>query len=84
MIGAVASGMDAVTHTILQLNVADEQRGRAMGIWMMGVGFGPVGYLAVGAVASLLGAPFAVSINGALMIVAFIVLLLFVPRLRRV
>ncbi|MBA7606684.1 Enterobactin exporter EntS [subsurface metagenome] len=84
MIGAMASGMDAMGHTMLQLNVADEQRGRAMGIWMMSIGFGPVGSLTIGAVASLLGAPLAVTINGTSLIIAFIAILLFVPRIRRI
>ena len=84
MIGAMASGMDAMGHTMLQLNVTDEQRGRAMGIWIMSIGFGPVGHLTIGAVASLLGAPLAVTINGSIIIVVFFILLAFASRLRRI
>ena len=84
IVGAMAAGMDAMGHTILQLNVADEQRGRAMGVWMMSIGIGPVGSITVGIVASLLSAPLAVTINGTLIVITFGLLLLFVPRLRRV
>ncbi len=84
IIGAITAGMDAMGHTILLLNVSEEQRGRAMGVWMTGIGFGPVGSIAIGAVASLLGAPAAVTINGTLMIVAFILIIVLVPRLRRI
>ena len=84
MIGDVSSEMDAMGHTILQLNVADEQRGRVMGIWMTSIGFGPVGHIMIGTVTALLGAQLAVSINGILMIAIFFLLIAFVPRLRKV
>ncbi|MFC2034221.1 MFS transporter [Chloroflexota bacterium] len=84
MLGFTSSAMDAMGQTMLQLNVSDEQRGRAMGIWEMSIGFGPIGSLTVGAIASLLGAPLAVTFNGTALIVVFIILLLFVPRIRRV
>ena len=83
VIGAMAGAFDAVQHTMLQLNVTEEQRGRAMGIWHMSVGFGPVGSLLIGAVASAIGAQLAVTINGAAIAVVFVLLVLFVPRLRQ-
>jgi len=84
LIGIMASGMDAVGHTILILSVPENQRGRAMGVWMMSIGFGPIGSITIGAVASALGAPTAVTINGSLIIFAFCILLFFVPRIRRI
>jgi MFS family permease len=84
IVGAMAAGMDTMGQTILLLNVSDEQRGRAMGIWMMSIGFGPIGSITIGAVASLLSASLAVTINGTLLIIAFCFLLLFASRLRRV
>ena len=84
IIGAVSSGMDAMGHTMLQLNVSDEQRGRAMGIWMMSIGFGSVGHLAAGAVAAALSAPTALTINGNAIVLIFLILVVFVPKLRRV
>ncbi|MFC2034174.1 MFS transporter [Chloroflexota bacterium] len=84
MLGFTSSAMDAMGHTILQLNVSDEQRGRAMGLWMMSIGFGPIGSLTIGGIASLLGAPLAVTINGSLIIVTFIFLIILVPKLRSI
>jgi len=84
LVGVTASGMDAIGHTILILSVPAEQRGRSMGVWMMSIGFGPIGSITIGAVATALGAPIAVSINGALIVLVFFILLFFVPRLRRV
>ncbi len=84
IVGGMAASMDAMEQTMLQLNVPDEQRGRAMGIWMLSIGFGPVGHTAVGAMATLLGAPLALSINGSIIIAIFFILAAFVPRLRRI
>jgi MFS family permease len=70
-IGAMAAAFDSMQHTMLQLSVADHQRGRAMGIWLLSIGFGPLGSLATGALADLIGPRFALSLNGGLMIVAF-------------
>lgn len=82
--GATASGIDAMEHTMLQLNVTDEHRGRAMGIWTMSIGFGPVGHLTVGAMADLFSAPTALSINGTVLIVVSVILLLCMPRFRTI
>ncbi|MFC1954277.1 MFS transporter [Chloroflexota bacterium] len=84
LIGVTASGMDAVGHTILILSVPENQRGRAMGVWMMSIGFGPIGSITIGAVASAFGAPIAVTINGALIVMTFFILFIFVPQLRRI
>lgn len=83
MIGAMAGAFVELQHTMLQLNVTEEQRGRAMGIWHMSVGFGPAGSLLIGAVASAIGAQLAVTLNGATIAVVFVLLVLFMPRLRR-
>jgi len=83
IVGAMAAAFDAMQHTMLQLNVIDEQRGRAMGLWTLSIGFGPVGYLAVGAMAAFLSAPLALSINGIAIVATFFILVIFVSRLRR-
>lgn len=84
IVGVVAGAFDAMQHILLQLNVADEQRGRAMGMWMLSIGFMPVGSIAIGAIAALVGAQLAVSINGVVIIATFVILAMFVSRLRRV
>lgn len=83
MVGAMAAGYDALQHILFQLNVTDEQRGRAIGIWQLSIGFGPLGSFTLGAIAMALGARLAQSIYGVVMIVFFLGLLIFVPRLRR-
>ncbi len=81
-VGAMAAAFDSMQHTMLQLSVAAHQRGRAMGIWLLSIGFGPLGSLATGAMADLIGARFALSINGLAMVLAFIVLRLKAHKLR--
>ena len=83
MVGGMAAAFDAMQHTMLQLNVTEEQRGRAMGIWQLSIGFGPVGHMIIGAIAALLGAQLAVSINGIAIVAGFFILAVFVPGLRR-
>jgi MFS family permease len=82
-IGAVMAGFNAMQHTLLQLNVGEEQRGKAMGIWLLSIGSMPLGSLIIGAVADAIGAPLAVLINGLAIIVIFIAMLIFAPSLRK-
>jgi MFS family permease len=84
MIGAMASSFDAMQHTLLQLNVFEEQRGRAMGIWMLSIGFGPLGFALTGTMSTYLGAQLAITINGLVIILAFFILLITVPKLLRI
>jgi len=69
-ISVCAMGCDILYKTLMQENVPNEQRGRAMGSWVFGLGFGPVGHLSTGAIAGALGAPLALVINGG--VLAFI------------
>ncbi len=84
IVGVVSAAFDAMQHTLLQLNVADEQRGRAMGLWMLSIGFLPVGSMAIGAIAALIGVQLVLSINGIAIIVISVILAVFVPRLRKI
>lgn len=68
VIGACAAAFDALQQTLIQMAVPDEQRGRAVGTWVLGLGSAPVGHLEVGALVALLGAPGALAINGCLVI----------------
>ena len=84
VVGVTAAGHDAMQHILLQLNVSEDQRGRAMGIWQLSIGFGILGSVTLGILAERLGAPLAQSIYGVVMVVIFIVLMLLVPRLRKI
>jgi MFS family permease len=82
--GACAASFDVLQQTLMQLSVPEEQRGRAVGIWVLSLGSGPIGNLEMGALVALLGASSALAINGALVLVAAAVLLLLAPSYRRV
>ncbi len=83
IVGITAAGHDAMQHILLQLNVTEEQRGRAMGIWQLSIGFGVLGSVTLGVIAEALGAPLAQSIFGTVMVVIFVILVLTVPKLRK-
>jgi MFS family permease len=83
MVGISAAGHDAMQHVLFQLNVPEEQRGRAMGIWQLSIGFGVLGSVTLGAIAEALGAPLAQSIFGTVMVIIFVILVLTVPKLRK-
>ena len=57
-------------------------RARAMGIWQLSVGFGVLGSVTLGAVAEEIGASLAQSLYGAVMVIIFVLLVLFMPKLR--
>jgi hypothetical protein len=80
--GACAAAFDALEQTLIQLAVPAEQRGRAVGVWVLGLGSGPVGHLEIGAVMATLGAPSALTINGLLVLAGAIVLVTRTPAYR--
>ncbi|HET7037910.1 MAG TPA: MFS transporter [Thermomicrobiaceae bacterium] len=80
--GLCAAAFDMLQQTLLQLAVPEEQRGRAVGIWVLGVGSAPVGNLEMGTLAGLLGAPGGLLVNGALTVAAAALLLARAPHYR--
>jgi predicted MFS family arabinose efflux permease len=80
--GACAASFDVLQQTLLQLAVSEEQRGQAMGIWVLGVGSAPVGNLQMGAMIGALGAPSALAINGILTVASAAILLVGAPSYR--
>ena len=81
-VGASAAAFDAMQWTLLQLNVPDQMRGRAVGAWVFAIGFGWIGHLGLGAVGELIGVQWALAAAGAI-VVATGMLALFSPSLRR-
>jgi len=73
--GGIAAAFDAMQHIMLQLNVDEKQRGRAMGIWHVSIGFGPIGHILLGFVASTIGPMMALTINGIIIIVSFLAII---------
>ena len=82
-VSMVASATDILHMALLQHSVANEQRGRAMGAWVVGCGAAPVGHVEIGYLAALAGARLALLCNGLALIVLAGVFALCLPRLRR-
>jgi MFS family permease len=80
--GACAAAFDLLQQTLLQLAVPEDQRGRAVGVWVLGIGTGPVGHLEMGSLVSVLGAPSALMLNGLVVVAAALILLARVPLYR--
>jgi len=68
--GAAAAAFDLLQQTLMQLAVPEEQRGRAVGVWVLGIGSAPLGHLEMGTLAAAVGAPLALGINGGLVLLA--------------
>jgi hypothetical protein len=82
-VNACAMAVDTLYKTIMQDLVADEDRGRATGSWVLSVGVAPVGHVGVGALAGVLGAPTALLVNGAILTTVNVLSGLSLPRIRR-
>jgi MFS family permease len=82
-INIMAAATDVLHQTLLQVSVANEQRGRAMGSWIIGTGIAPVGHLEVGYLASLTNTHMALLVNGLALISLTLGMALYLPRLWR-
>ncbi len=82
-IGMMAAAFDALQWTLLQLNVPDRMRGRAVGGWVFAIGFGWIGHLELGALGGLIGVQWALAINGGLVVLVAMAAVVLVPRLRQ-
>lgn len=80
--GFCAAAFDVLQQTLIQLAVPAEQRGRAVGLWLLSIGSAPIGHLEMGALAAALGVSAALLINGALTIGAAAWLLAREPAYR--
>ena len=82
-VNACAMAVDTLYKTLMQELVADEERGRAMGSWVLSIGFAPIGHVGVGGLAGAVGAPRALLINGAVLAAISAVAAIVLPRIRR-
>lgn len=82
-INVMAAATDVLHQTLLQYSVSNEQRGRAMGAWVVGVGTAPVGQLEIGYLAGLTSAQMALSVHGLALVVLTVLLAMGLPRLRQ-
>ncbi|MBN4064235.1 MFS transporter [Dehalococcoides mccartyi] len=83
-VGASAAAFDAMQWTLLQLNVPDEMRGRAVGAWVFAIGFGWIGHLGLGAVGEAVGVQWALAGAGVMVIATGLVALAVSPVLRKI
>ena len=83
-VGASAAAFDAMQWTLLQLNVPDEMRGRAVGAWVFAIGFGWIGHLGMGAVAEAVGVQTALAGAGIFVVLTGILVYFFSPSMRRI
>ncbi len=83
MTNMMAAASDVLHQSLLQLSVPNQQRGRAMGSWIVGIGSAPLGQLQIGKMSDITGSRVALLINGSALIVVAMVMGLVLPRLRR-
>jgi MFS family permease len=82
VVGASAAAFDVLQQTLIQTAVPAAQRGRAAGIWVLGVGSAPFGHTEMGLLVAAVGAPLALMVNGAIVVGSAAILLARAPRYR--
>ena len=83
LINVMASVTDILHQSLLQLNVPNQQRGRAMGSWIVGIGTAPIGQLQIGYISGLTSPKIALVVNGTLLVLLTLTMGIVMPRLRR-
>ena len=83
LIAMMATSSDILSQSILQLNVPDHLRGRAMGAWSLAIGFAPIGHLEMGYLILFLGLGEALFTNGIALVTLGILVLLFISAFRK-
>ncbi len=74
----------ASTNTLLQTIADDDKRGRVISLFILSfMGMVPLGTLIAGSVASAIGAPLTLAINGAVCIVACLIFIIQLPKWRK-
>ena len=81
-VGAMAAAFDAMQWTMLQQHVPDEMRGRAIGGWVFAIGFGWVGYLALGGAAETFGVQPSLAATGMMVMLTALLAAAVAPKLR--
>lgn len=82
LVGMCASSIDTLQQTLAQLAVPEAERGRAVGVWVFGIGLNVVGLFQVGQLTSHFGAPVALTLNGLFAIGGAFVIMTLAPSFR--
>jgi len=83
LVGMFQMAYLSLTNTLLQLATPQEYLGRVMSIFMLDRGLMPLGSMAAGAIAEVLGAPFALAIMGGACAVFVAIGIVVMPSVRR-
>lgn len=83
VIGGAMALSDVFSQSLMQNIVPNEQRGRAMGAWVVGIGTAPLGSLQVGAAVAAFGVGIALTANGIALVVIAAAIALLYSRMRR-
>ncbi len=83
LVAGAAAASDILTQSMMQLAVPNALRGRAMGVWVLAIGFGPLGHLEMGGLAEMLGLGPALFTNGAALLAVGVIVNIVAPRLRQ-
>jgi MFS family permease len=83
LVGLSSSSYTSQDQTIIQVLTPSELRGRVLGVYYLNRGLMPLGSLLAGFLASLLGAPWAVTIMGASCFVLAVGVAIFAPEIWR-
>ena len=83
VISAAAALSDVLSQSLMQLNVPNELRGRAMGSWVLAIGMAPVGHMQIGGLATLFTVALALIFNGVGLVALAATTAVFSARLRR-
>ncbi len=84
IVAGAAAASDILTQSMMQLAVPNALRGRAMGVWVLAIGFAPLGHLEMGGLAEMLGTGSALFANGVALAVVGLIAAIAVPRLRQI
>ena len=79
----MAASSDVLHQSLLQLSVPNEQRGRAMGSWIVGIGSAPFGQLQIGYISGSVGPQISLLINGGILIISAVIMGGSSAKLRR-
>lgn len=82
LVEAARRGLIITSQTLVQANCEDAYRGRIMAMYMMTIGFMPLGTVPAGAMADAWGVPITLTLQGGLMAAFFAVLWLARSRVR--
>ena len=83
VVGGAMAMSDIFSQSMMQNIVPNEQRGRAMGAWIVGIGTAPIGNLQVGAILKAAGVGIALSANGIALALVGAAIFAFYGRMRR-